>query len=918
MPKNECDESLAQNSGAVTPTRPLQSTNRPTRLGLCLSNTENLTEFRNYSLSRSVVSQESSHQPWTVRSVDSSDFEKLLGHLGNNGSTPVTPTSFLNPNNITEDQELFADNFSRTLNKFRAEQEGWSAISNSSLDGDLIETNSTFARQIQLNQSVSSPFDDSYTTTPDKCNSAKSQSDQIDLPLHLPNSSRVHSPNFSDEPLVLPSATSSVTHSKEHSGVNGTQNHGTLSECSSSTSDPFQENCYPSILKTSNTSHNNVHKTSAEAPWVSSLPTISSIANGLKQAVADGDHIPTEFCSDIDVIPNNSHFDNSDYSHDGIRSHEIAENVLTLNENDGINRSQKLRTLNACKTGPQNDNVIIHYAVQDNHSGVQLEDSCDGGIVDSLVASSSNSALCTNDSSDLGISKALNELYSSVHPTLSSVQECKILAPVPASLSSSDINVCSASTQKTPVHLYVGRQSNTHRGCSNHLLDNHMNPNSLASQSPASSGIHNGDSMLNRNEIHQPRAVDSHTNGIADSGNSLSQQFDGMYCNLGDHFSLPLSEADKPHGPSSHLIQSNAPFATTRQSNPCVNPVCETFMDAHMLESLRSPGITTTDLKQVTTSSHFNLTPVSSLLRSKNNDGQDQSNAYFRQLPICRTEAVERSSFPPVTSCLNTFPAQPLSLVTHSCLKKPKRQCLLEKRSRILTSNESSYQATVCDSSTDNISIPGIFNETAKSSAKPVRNLVGRVNSVTANKIPSTGCSDNYSVVSQQSYVTNSSNCFVFNSESMIGGELDDASDQSESLSTGTGRGVRGNTPVSSLDEVEQHHLKLERKRARNRVAARRCRERKITLIKSLENQVAERDAQVKSLEDMLARYRSEGERLRLHMEMLATSYPSLKGELHRFSFLFQSPTTQQQPTPPQQTNPNQNTSMKSELPDTP
>nr|CAH8873516.1 unnamed protein product [Trichobilharzia regenti] len=658
---------------------------------------------------------------------------------------------------------LHFSNFSRTLNKFRAEQEGWSAISNSSLDGDLKETNSIFAKQIQLNQSASSPFIDNYTTTTDRCNSAESKCDQIDLPLHLPNSSRVHSPNFSGEPLVLLSATSSVTHSKEHSGVNGTQKHRKLSECSSSTSDPFQENYYPNILNPSNTIHNNIHKTSAEAPWVSSLPTISSIANGLKQAVTDRDHIPTEFCSDLNVIPNNSRFDNSDYSH------EMAENVLALNENilcdgsnDGIHRSQKLQILKPSKTEPQNDNVLIHYAVQDNHSGVQLNDSCDDGLVDSLVASSSNSGMCSNDSSDLGISKALNELYSSAHPTLSSVEECRILTPVPASLDSSDINVCSANTQKTSIHLYVGHQSNTRRGCSNHLLGNHKNPDPVASQSPASSGIPNGDSMLNRNEIHQPHAVDSHTNGIADSGSSLSQQFDGMYRSLGNHFSLALSEVDKSHGPSSHLIQSNAPFATTRQSNPCVNSVCETFMDAHMLESLTSPGITTTDLKQVTTSSHFNLTPVSSLLRNKNNDGQDQGNAYFQQLPSCRSEAVERSSFPPVTSCLNTFPAQPLSLVTHSFLKKPKRQGFLEKRSRTLTSDAISYQATVCDSSTDNISIPG--------SAKHLRNLVGRANSVTASKMPNTGCSDSYTTVSQQSYLTNSSNCFVFNSESLVGG----------------------------------------------------------------------------------------------------------------------------------------------------
>lgn len=145
-------------------------------------------------------------------------------------------------------------------------------------------------------------------------------------------------------------------------------------------------------------------------------------------------------------------------------------------------------------------------------------------------------------------------------------------------------------------------------------------------------------------------------------------------------------------------------------------------------------------------------------------------------------------------------------------------------------------------------------------------------------------------VSQQQQYLSgDQSQCFMIKSEPNQQDELDDMSTHSGSISVGTGHALVDNTPVSSLDEVEQNHLKLERKRARNRVAARRCRERKISLIRTLENQVAERDAHVKNLESTLARYRVESERLRLHMEMLASSYPSLKAELYQFPFLFQS-----------------------------
>ncbi|CAH8669265.1 unnamed protein product [Schistosoma rodhaini] len=936
MPDNKCDESFAQNnSDTVKSTRPLHvitqyaradvsemhSPGRPTSLGLCLTNASNLTDLKSCSLSlRNVVSQEVCYQPWTVRAVDTSEFEKLLGHLGNNGSTPVTPTSFLNPNNITEDQELFADNFSRTLNKVKAEQEGWTIIPNSSSFDSVIteSTSSSFEKQVESNRNISISFMESYSTGAETLNSIKSESDQINPPVHVSDPMKINSPNLTDEPLVLLSGTSNENRTGPQSGVNSIRKHIASSKCSSSTSDPFQENFYSNILSISNSNPNNIHRTNTEIHWVASLPTISSIASGLKQAVADRSCGSTDFCSNLDSLSSESRFTNSVYPHDSMGSHRIAENVLTSTENILCNNdnndpvhcrlSQKLPLLTPCTPEQQASDILVHYAIQENHNAVQMNGSCSEGLGDDMVASSSSSRLCANDSSDFGIRNALNELYSSVRPTLSNVGECRILTPVLSSIpesTSTDGNPCSESTQKPPAHIYVSCQSTTPRDSSNHLLDNHLNPTSIASQSPGSSGIHNSDSMLNRNDICLSRPPESHTNG-----NLHSQQFDGMYCTLGNHFS------DK-----SLLLQSNSRFTTTSHLIPCTNSVCDSFLDTHMLQSLRSPGILSTDIKQGSVSSVFNLTPISSFLSDENNGDLDQRNNYFQQLSNSKSDKIDITSFPAVTSCLNPFPVEPLSLVTNSnCLKKSKRHGAGNKKSRMNTLNTNSGLPVVCDSSTDIIPTQGMFNDPSKNSVKRPRNLTGRGSSDVSGKIPSSVYnSENYSTANQQAYRGDSNKCFTGKVESLVIDDADDSSNHSESLSTGTRHAVGDSTPVSPSDEVEQHHLKLERKRARNRVAARRCRERKISLIRSLENQVAERDAQVRNLEDTLARYRAESEQLRLHVEMLASSYPSLKAELYRFPFLFQPSSSHTQPPPPQQQQQasNQTTPLKSELPDT-
>lgn len=89
------------------------------------------------------------------------------------------------------------------------------------------------------------------------------------------------------------------------------------------------------------------------------------------------------------------------------------------------------------------------------------------------------------------------------------------------------------------------------------------------------------------------------------------------------------------------------------------------------------------------------------------------------------------------------------------------------------------------------------------------------------------------------------------------------------------------NSKGAFLDPTEQSRMRLERKRARNRDAARKCRERKIRLIKSLEKDVYHLSEENKNLRNRLSRSRVEVERLRLfvanHLEKVC---PALSGKV--------------------------------------
>lgn len=88
-------------------------------------------------------------------------------------------------------------------------------------------------------------------------------------------------------------------------------------------------------------------------------------------------------------------------------------------------------------------------------------------------------------------------------------------------------------------------------------------------------------------------------------------------------------------------------------------------------------------------------------------------------------------------------------------------------------------------------------------------------------------------------------------------------SSSSSSSQTNINDMSRSHPSDTRLDPTEQYRMRLERKRARNRDAARKCRERKIRLIKSLEKDVCHLSEENKSLRNRLSRCKVEVERLK-------------------------------------------------------
>ncbi|EUB55234.1 Transcription factor jun-B [Echinococcus granulosus] len=93
-----------------------QAPPRPASLSLRFdSSSNNYVDLKSHQISRGYHS---------VKRSDSMDRDKVIGQLENNGSTPMTPTSFLNPKEITAEQEQFAEQLTKTIDKIKSEREG--------------------------------------------------------------------------------------------------------------------------------------------------------------------------------------------------------------------------------------------------------------------------------------------------------------------------------------------------------------------------------------------------------------------------------------------------------------------------------------------------------------------------------------------------------------------------------------------------------------------------------------------------------------------------------------------------------------------------------------------------------------------------------------------------------------------------
>ncbi|VDL18802.1 unnamed protein product [Hymenolepis diminuta] len=112
-------------------------------------------------------------------------------------------------------------------------------------------------------------------------------------------------------------------------------------------------------------------------------------------------------------------------------------------------------------------------------------------------------------------------------------------------------------------------------------------------------------------------------------------------------------------------------------------------------------------------------------------------------------------------------------------------------------------------------------------------------------------------------------------------------------------------TSEASLSNLDPSVDKMEKKRARNRLAARRCRERKISKIQSLETEVAQLSAFTETLRVQLATSQKEAEQLRNCVEQLAETIPGVREQLDAI-MLSRAQAQHQHPMQSQGVSPNQ------------
>ncbi|CAL8081546.1 unnamed protein product [Calicophoron daubneyi] len=842
MPESECNALFLNGSDLPASTRPLrvitqyssasalgmQSPGRPTSLGVCLTTSQNIHEFKSGSISmKSALSQDSAGQPWTVKSVDGAEFEKLLGQLGNNGSTPVTPTSFLNPRNITEDQEIFADNFSRTLNKVKAEQEGWAHQLQRS-PKTLLATDSG---------SVPNEFVGSYSSAIGRTveNSVSVERNQI---------SPSTSTQLTSGPLILSSATSRSS---------------SLSQIEPSEPISTESNHYLTAGTT----------TSGMSALISGLPTIFSIATGLKEACVDrgltstvtSDYKSSVQSSEQTSVMSSSGVDTPFNVSPGDPNRMFISSISPLGLTDAIR--------------PQ---VMLRYTA--SASG-QTSSSSNESLLASLASVSSASSVYPT-STDICSSSGVREA-----PSL------EFLQPIGSiSKAETDISPMGAGTDNSSKSSasFIGSQPPAQRLPSPAVAHSGIR----SSRSPRSTSAH-ATSPRFQSSCNTVTVQAGPVDAVLLDSDVQIQQLTSLYPSLNGTFAFTSNNQCA----TGTLFQSAGSGLSLLSSLPTPT---ESFGEFNPIAATMNNGFE--QQLNVSNMQNTNNRPPPLLLPSPTAcTSADAGRLISVANPSSRRVAAPTSADDPsnYTSHLSLVPSSSIPVIP----KKSRRSAVTvaNKRGRGggVSSSIQLKQGSACDSSTDNLGAVGNVIPATGVSKIGMKRARPRFSS-TVDPVSQLSVSDSgKTMVSNtsmpQAFATSSQFVYmndpdppliVVKSEPVQLETLDEMSNHSGSFSAGTGRTPRANTPPSSIDGMDQNHLKLERKRARNRVAARRCRERKISLIRALENQVAERDAHVRNLEDVLARYRAEGERLRNHIEMLADSYPSLKAELCQYPFLFQ------------------------------
>ncbi|TGZ74005.1 hypothetical protein CRM22_001186 [Opisthorchis felineus] len=876
MPDNEC-ETLFLNANETASIRPLRvitqytNTDANTMQSPCRPTTLGVGEFKSLRTMDSVP-EDSNGSQWSVKSVDNVELDRLLCHLGNN-STPVTPTSFLNPRNITEDQELFADNFSRTLNKLKAEQEGWipgvtatTNDGNTGVDRSIDDNNNSVLVVITTNSADSSasksfvsdsigyavPHSPTITHMPSREETCKipGTSAQCEMRANTPSRhTDISSPPRATDPSLQspPMTRGTFGRSPRTSTMPPTVSPVTSGILSS---EPMFTWSASRQLMTSQ----DCGTTPDNTLPVSGLPTILSIATSLKEA-----------CAERRV----SQASNTDYG-------------------DGpgflgpFHRSSILSPYSQGTTDLGRTQMAVCYAFSDpSPPSIQSASSCNEGLLTSLVSATSSEtpllSVTTDTVPNFDVRSSLGGLYTLVRPdqcvgidvtpvsaamSLGAVEPSTVTTNSLGILSSSMLSECSSLlNSKTPLTLLVsGAPTSDYSSelAKDQILGTHGLDSSATTRLPSGTTV----SLVQ----------DMTTGALLLNPDPQLQQLSALYPGLNGAFALNTNGTSSGlmSGVTSFVLQPspevNVASLNFLSALPCNSSGEAALLNAQSLDALRSAGLLQNGLEQLTRPiTHCDQTQVVGGASVPSQLSTTSVPAYYSSASV--------PSVPVISNSQKKTKRPPSS----SSNRRNRNELGPPSLSAGLTTS-----AVVCaDSSTGS---PRGTKTGSKRSRSSGCSFGRQGLSQASNTIVSTAYVESDSLV----YMSEPHHSVLVKQEHLSSDFIDTVSNHSETFSTATGQLFQDDTPPSSLDSLDQSHLKLERKRARNRVAARRCRERKISLIRSLENQVAERDAQVKQLEEMLARYRSEGERLRVHMEILANSYPSLKADLCQFPFLFQ------------------------------